>query len=56
VNDAERYRIALLDWLACATAGAGEPAARAARGAGDGLLERVTAVGTAGHVLDYDDT
>lgn len=56
MNDAERYRIALLDWLACATAGAGEPAARAARGAGDGLLERVTAVGTAGHVLDYDDT
>ena len=30
----ERYRVALLDWLACATAGAAEPAARAARAAG----------------------
>ncbi len=50
------YRPALLDWLACAHRGAHEPAARAAAAAGDGLLERVTAAGTAGHVLDFDDT
>ena len=56
MTDQERYRTALLDWLACASAGAAEPAARAAREAGDGLLERVTAAGAAGHVLDYDDT
>jgi 2-methylcitrate dehydratase PrpD len=48
--------VALLDWLACAAAGSREPAAVAARDAGDGLLERVTAAGCAGHVLDYDDT
>ena len=46
----------LLDWLACAARGAREPAALAARAAGDGLLERVAAVGAAGHVLDFDDT
>jgi 2-methylcitrate dehydratase PrpD len=56
VNDQDRYRIAMLDWLACAAGGADEPAARAARNAGDGLLERVAATATAGHVLDYDDT
>jgi 2-methylcitrate dehydratase PrpD len=56
LNDRERYRVALLDWLACAAAGRREPAAIAARGAGHGLLERVTAAGCAGHVLDYDDT
>jgi len=56
VSAAERYRTALLDWLACAAGGAAEPAARAARAAGDGLLERIAAAGTAGHVLDYDDT
>ena len=50
------YRVALLDWLACAARGAREPAAVAARFAGDGLLERVAAAGAAGHVLDYDDT
>lgn len=54
--DVDRYRTALLDWLACAIGGAEEPAARAAREAGEGLLGRVTALGTAGHVLDYDDT
>ena len=54
--DAERYRVALLDWLACAVAGSREAPAIAARAAGDGLLERVTAAGCAGHVLDYDDT
>lgn len=56
MSDGERYRIALLDWLACASAGSREPAAAAAREVGDGLLERVTAAGCAGHVLDYDDT
>lgn len=52
----ERHAAALLDWLACAVRGVSEPAARAARAAGDGLLERVTAAGSAGHVLDFDDT
>jgi 2-methylcitrate dehydratase PrpD len=56
VTDADRYRVALLDWLACAAAGSVQPAACAARAAGDGLLERVAAAGCAGHVLDYDDT
>jgi 2-methylcitrate dehydratase PrpD len=50
------YRVALLDWLACAAAGAREPAARCARAVADGLAERVLAAGTAGHVLDFDDT
>jgi len=46
------YEVALLDWLACAAWGAREPAARAARELGD----RVAFAGTAGHVLDFDDT
>ncbi|HEX8744269.1 MAG TPA: MmgE/PrpD family protein [Thermoleophilaceae bacterium] len=50
------YRVALLDWLACAAGGAGEPAARAAASAADGLEGRVAALGSAGHVLDFDDT
>jgi 2-methylcitrate dehydratase PrpD len=50
------YRAALLDWLACAVGGREERAARAARAAGDGLLERVAWLATAGHVLDFDDT
>jgi 2-methylcitrate dehydratase PrpD len=50
------YGVAFLDWLGCAAGGLGEPAARAAARAGSGLLERVTWAGTAGHVLDYDDT
>lgn len=50
------HRLAFTDWLACAVRGTREPAAVAARAAGDGLLERVTAVGAAGHVLDFDDT
>jgi 2-methylcitrate dehydratase PrpD len=53
---ADAYRLALTDWLACATRGAEEPAALAAAAAGDGLLERTAALGTAGHVLDFDDT
>jgi 2-methylcitrate dehydratase PrpD len=50
------YRVALLDWMACACGGAGERAAVAAREVGDGLLERVAWLATAGHVLDFDDT
>ena len=50
------YRTAFADWLACAARGAREPAARAAAAAGDSLPERVAAAGTAGHVLDFDDT
>jgi 2-methylcitrate dehydratase PrpD len=46
------HRVALLDWLACAARGAREPAARAARELGD----PVAFAGTAGHVLDFDDT
>jgi 2-methylcitrate dehydratase PrpD len=52
----ERHRLAFCDWLACAARGAREPAAVAARAAGDGLLERIAAAGAAGHVLDFDDT
>src|SRR3954468_9963053 len=50
------HAAALLDWLPLRHGGRGEPAARAARAVGDGLLERVAALGTAGHVLDFDDT
>jgi 2-methylcitrate dehydratase PrpD len=46
------YRAAFTDWLACASRGFAEPAARAASAAGDPLV----ALGTAGHVLDFDDT
>jgi 2-methylcitrate dehydratase PrpD len=46
------YRAAFVDWMACAVRGASEPAARAAAAAGD----TVVALGTAGHVLDFDDT
>jgi 2-methylcitrate dehydratase PrpD len=46
------YETALLDWLACAARGRQEPAARAAAQLGD----RVLHAGTAGHVLDFDDT
>jgi 2-methylcitrate dehydratase PrpD len=51
-----RYRSALLDWMACASAGRMEPAARIARGANLASSERVFAAAVAGHVLDYDDT
>jgi 2-methylcitrate dehydratase PrpD len=50
------YRMALTDWLACASAGAGERAATATRAAGDDLVAEVAFAGTAGHVLDFDDT
>src|SRR3954449_3884517 len=46
------YRAAFTDWLACASRGSAEPAARAAAAAGD----PVVALGAAGHVLDFDDT
>src|SRR3954451_8539506 len=46
------YRVAFLDWLACAEGGRAEPAAWAAQAAGD----PVAALGAAGHVLDFDDT
>jgi 2-methylcitrate dehydratase PrpD len=50
------HAAALLDWLACAYGGREQRASQAARAAGDGLLERVAWLGTAGHVLDFDDT
>jgi 2-methylcitrate dehydratase PrpD len=50
------YGVAFLDWLGCACAGAGERAAQAVRALGDELPARVAFAGTAGHVLDYDDT
>jgi 2-methylcitrate dehydratase PrpD len=50
------HAVALLDWLACAYGGRSERAPRVARAAGDGLLETVAWLGTAGHVLDFDDT
>ena len=50
------HRAAFLDWLACAAGGWDARASRAAREAGDGLLETVAALGAAGHVLDFDDT
>src|SRR3954454_19306248 len=46
------YRTAMLDWLSCALAGRSERAARAARALGDDVVW----AGTAGHVLDFDDT
>jgi 2-methylcitrate dehydratase PrpD len=56
MTDDERYRVAMLDWLACAARGRLERAATAAATAGDGLLDRVAAAAAAGHVLDFDDT
>jgi 2-methylcitrate dehydratase PrpD len=54
--DESPYAVALLDWLACAVAGASSRAATAMRAAGDGLVADVAFAGTAGHVLDFDDT
>ncbi len=51
-----RYGVAFLDWLGCACAGREERAAVAMSGLGDELPARVAFAGTAGHVLDYDDT
>ena len=50
------YAVALTDWLACACAGADERAASAIRASGTDLLADVAFAGTAGHVLDFDDT
>jgi 2-methylcitrate dehydratase PrpD len=50
------YAIALTDWLACACAGAETRAAKAIRACGTDLLADVAFAGTAGHVLDFDDT
>jgi 2-methylcitrate dehydratase PrpD len=50
------YEAALLDWLACAYAGRQQRAARAAHREGMRELETVAWLGTAGHVLDFDDT
>ena len=47
-----RYRVAFLDWLACAVGGGGSGRRRRPRALGD----PVAALATAGHVLDYDDT
>ncbi len=52
----DSYRSALSDWMACAYGGRRERAAAAALGAGEGMLEQVAWLGTAGHVLDFDDT
>ncbi len=56
VNHNSAYLTAFTDWLACASAGAGERAARAVRASGDDLLADVAFASTAGHVLDFDDT
>jgi 2-methylcitrate dehydratase PrpD len=50
------YAVAFTDWLACACAGAEERAAKAVRAGGGDLLADVAFTGTAGHVLDFDDT
>jgi 2-methylcitrate dehydratase PrpD len=50
------YQVAFTDWLACACAGAEQRAARAMRAVGDDLIADVAFAGTAGHVLDFDDT
>jgi len=50
------YGVAFLDWLGCACAGATERAPQAVRGPGHDLAARVAFAGTAGHILDYDDT
>ena len=56
MSDRDLYRLAFLDWLACAARGMSELPARAARSAADGLAGRLAAAGCAGHVLDFDDT
>jgi 2-methylcitrate dehydratase PrpD len=50
------YLMAFTDWLACASAGAGERAARSVRASGADLLADIAFAATAGHVLDFDDT
>lgn len=55
-NQYPGYTAAFLDWLGCACAGASQRAARAVAALGGDLPARVAFAGTAGHVLDYDDT
>jgi 2-methylcitrate dehydratase PrpD len=50
------YLAAFTDWLACACAGADEPAPKAVRASGADLTADVAFAATAGHVLDFDDT
>ena len=50
------YTAAFRDWLACAIAGANTATARSAAQLGSSLDDRLIAAGTAGHVLDFDDT
>jgi 2-methylcitrate dehydratase PrpD len=50
------YAVALSDWLACAVAGSDTRAARVARQSAGGQDGQLIALGTAGHVLDFDDT
>jgi 2-methylcitrate dehydratase PrpD len=45
------YEASLLDWMACAYAGRRQRAAQAAQ-----AVDVITWLGTAGHVLDFDDT
>lgn len=50
------YATAFLDWLACAVGGWDRPATRAARKHSVSVEDRAVALGTSGHVLDFDDT
>jgi 2-methylcitrate dehydratase PrpD len=50
------YRTAFVDWLACAVRGSLERTAVIAARVGSDALGRIVALGTAGHVLDFDDT
>lgn len=52
--DQSGYTIAFLDWLACAYGGRAEPTSVTARAVAD--TAPATWLGTAGHVLDFDDT
>lgn len=56
-----RYRHAFLDWLACAVGGLSEARRIDIRDVGrnqpdSGAFSEVVMFGTAGHILDYDDT
>lgn len=50
------YSVAFMDWLACACAGWKARATRSVAASGSDLFTQVAALGTAGHVLDFDDT
>jgi 2-methylcitrate dehydratase PrpD len=56
VDGDSAYAVAFTDWLSCACAGVDQRAAGAVRASGDDLLADVAFAGTAGHVLDFDDT